>query len=75
MGPYEGFGVVWVIHAIAVHDRGLEMSSFHLALHKDHFDMSYVRFGGGYVGPDEGSVDVWGIHASVVLDRGLEMSS
>jgi len=37
--------------------------------------MSYVRFGGGYVGPDEGSVDVWGIHASVVLDRGLEMES
>ena len=39
MGPYEGFGVVWVIHAIAVHDKGLEMSSFHLALLKDHFEI------------------------------------
>ena len=54
MGPDEGFGDVWDIHAIVVHDRGLEMSSFHLALHKDHFDILYVRFCGGHVGPDEG---------------------
>ena len=47
----------------------------HLALPKDHFDISYVRFGGGYVGPDGGYGDVWDIHASVVHDRGLEMSS
>ena len=46
-----------------------------LALHKDHLDISYVRFGGGDVGPDEGFGDVWEIHASVVHDRGLEMSS
>ena len=74
VGPYEGYGDVWVIHVIAVHDKGLEMSSFHLALHKDHFDILYVRFCGGHVGPDEGFGDVWDIHASVVLDRGLEMS-
>ena len=45
-----------------------------MALHKDHFDLSYVRFGGGHVGPDEGFGGVWGIHASAVHDRGLEMS-
>ena len=50
------------------------MSSWHLALYKDHFDISYVRFGEGHVGPDEGFGDVWEIHASVVHDRGLEMS-
>ena len=75
MSPYEGFGDGWDIHASVVHDRGLEMSSLHLALHKDHFDISYVRFGGGHVGPDEGFGDVWNIHANVVQDRGLEMPS
>ena len=75
VGPYEGYGDVWVIHVIAVHDKGLEMSSFHLALHKDHFDILYVRFGGGHVGPDEGFGDVWDIHACVVHERGLEVSS
>ena len=43
-------------------------------LHKDHFDISYVRFGGGHVVPDEGFGDVWEIYASVDHDRGLEMS-
>ena len=47
MGPDEGFGDVWDIHAIVVHDRGLEVSSWYLGLYKDHFDISYVRFGGG----------------------------
>ena len=51
------------------------MSSLHLVLHKDHFDTSYVRFGGGYVSPDEGFGDGGDIHTSVVHDRGLEMSS
>ena len=41
------------------------------SLHKDHFDILYVRFGGGHVGPDGGFVDVWDSHASVVHDRGL----
>ena len=45
-----------------------------MALYKDHFDISFVRFGGGHVGPDEGFGDVWEIHASVVHDRSLEMS-
>ena len=72
MGPDEGFGD---IYAGFVHDRVLELSSWHLFLHKDHFDISYVRFGGGYVGPDGGYGDVWDIHVSVVHDRGLEMSS
>ena len=75
MGPDEGFGDVWDIHASFVQDRGLEVSFWHLALYKDHFDISYVRFGGGHVGPDKGFVDVWVIHATVVHDRGLEMSS
>ena len=73
--PNEDFADVWNIHASVVHDRGLEMSSFHLALHKDHFDILHLRFGGGYVVPDGGYGDVWDIHASVVHDRGLEMSS
>ena len=46
-----------------------------LALLKDHFDISYVRFGGGYVSPDQGFGDGGDIHASDVHDRGLEMSS
>ena len=46
-----------------------------MVLHKDHFDISNVRFGEVYVGPDGGYGDVWDIHASVVHDRGLEMSS
>ena len=71
----EGFTDVSDIHASVVHDRGLEMSSWHSALPKDYFDISYVRFGGGNVGPDGGYGDVWDIHASVVHDRGLEMSS
>ena len=41
------------------------MSSGYLALPKDHFDTSYVRFDGGYVGPDEGFGDGGDIHASV----------
>ena len=44
-------------------------------LYKDHFDVSYVRFGGGHVGPDGGFGDVWEILGNVVHDRGLEMSS
>ena len=75
MGPDKGFVDVWVIHASVVNDKGLEVSSWHLALYKDHFDISYVRFGGGYVGPDWGYGDVWDIHVSVVHDRGPEMSS
>ena len=75
VGPDGGYGHVWDIHASVVHDRGLEMSSWHLVLHKDHFDISYVRFGGGYVGPDDEFGDVWDIPASVVHDRGLEMLS
>ena len=71
----EGFGDVWDIHAIFDHDRGLIMSSFHLALHKDHFDISYVWFGGGHVGPDDGYEDVWISHVIVVHDRGLKVSS
>ena len=51
------------------------MSSGYLALPKDHFDTSYLRFDGGYVGPDEGFGDVWDILASVVHDKGLEMAS
>ena len=51
------------------------MSSWHLALHKDQFDILYVRFCGGPVGPDEGFGDAWDIHANVVHDKGLEMSS
>ena len=51
------------------------MSSGYLALRKDHFHISYVRFGGGYVSPDEGFGDVWDILASVVHDKGLEMAS
>ena len=43
-------------------------------MHKDHFDISYVGFGGGHVGPDDEFGDVWDIPASVVHDRGLEMS-
>ena len=39
MGPDEGFGDVWDIHASVAHDRGLEMSSSYLALFKDHFDV------------------------------------
>ena len=74
VGQDEGFGDVWDIHAIVVHDRGLEMSSWHLDLYKDHFDIAYVRFGGGHVGPDEGFRDVWDIYAGDVHDRGLEMS-
>ena len=42
MSPDEGFGD---IYAGVVHDRGLELSSLHLFLHKDHSDISYVRFG------------------------------
>ena len=75
MGPDKGFGDVWDIHASVVHDRGLEMSPWHLALHKDHFDILYVRFYEGHVGPNEGFGDVWDIHAIVVHDEGLEMSS
>ena len=75
MGPDGGYGDVWDINISVVHDRGLEMSSWHFALPKDHFDISYVRFGGGYVGPDDGYEDLWDIHASVVHNRGLEMSS
>ena len=75
MGPDEGFGDVWDIHAIFVQDKGLEMLSFHLALQKDHFDILYVRFGEGHVGPDEGFGDVRVIHAIVVHNKGLEMSS
>ena len=56
-------------------DKGLEISSWHFALYRDHLDISYVRFGGGHVGPDEGFGDVWDIHASFVHDRGLEMST
>ena len=74
MDPDAGFEDGWKIHASIVHDRGLKMSSWHLALYKDHFDISYVRFGGGHVVPDEGFEDVWEIHASVDHDRGLEMS-
>ena len=44
-------------------------------MHKDHFDISYVRFGGGPVGPDEGFGDVWDIRAGVVHSGGLEKSS
>ena len=44
-------------------------------LYKDHFDISYVRFGGGHEGPDEGFGDVWDILATVVHDRGVEVSS
>ena len=52
VGPDEGFGDVWDTPASVVHDRGLEMSFLHLALHnlalsKDHFDISCVWFGGG----------------------------
>ena len=72
MGPDEGFEDVWDIHAGVVHGGGLEKSSWHLALHKDHFDISYVRFGGGHVGPDEGFGDVWDIHAGVVHGGGLK---
>ena len=54
---------------------GVEMSSWHLDLYKDHFDVSYVRFSGGHVGPDEGFGDVWDILATVVHARGVEMSS
>ena len=75
MGPDDKFGAVWDIPASVVHDRGLEMSSGYFVLHKYHFDISYVRFGGSYVGPDGGYGHVWDIHASVVHDRGLEMSS
>ena len=75
MGPDESFGDVWDTPASVVHDRGLEISFLHLALHKDHFDISYVRFDGGHVGPDDEFGDVWDIPASVVHDRGLEMLS
>ena len=44
MGPDDGYADVGVIHDSVVHDRGLEMSLWHLALYKDHFDISYVRF-------------------------------
>ena len=76
VGPNEGFGDIWDIHTCFVNDmhRGLEMSSLHLALYKDHFDLSYVMFGGGQIGPDKGFGGVWDIHASVAHDRGLEMS-
>ena len=66
--PDAGFEDGWEIHASIGHDRGLEMSSWHLALYKDHFNISYVRFGGGHVGPDEGFGDVWDILATVVHD-------
>ena len=36
VGPDEGFGDVWDIHASIVHDRGLEKSSWHLAFYKVH---------------------------------------
>ena len=75
MGPYEGIGDVWDIHANVVQDRGLEVSPWHLALYKDHFNVSYVRFGGGHVGPYEGFGDVWDILATFVHARGVEMSS
>ena len=39
-GPDEGLGVIWNIHASVVQDRGLEMSFWHLALNRDHFDIS-----------------------------------
>ena len=58
MGPDDGCEDVWGIHASVVHDRHLEMSSWHLALPKDHFDVSSVCFGGGHVGPDQGFGDV-----------------
>ena len=70
-----GLGGIWDINTSAAQDEGLKMSSWHLALSKDHFDISYVRFGGGHVGPDDGYEDVWDIHASVVHDMGLEVSS
>ena len=75
VGPGEGFGDVWDIHACVVHERGLEVSSWHLVLYKYHFDISYVWFGGGHVGPDDGYEDVWISHVIVVHDRGLEVSS
>ena len=46
-----------------------------MALHKDHFDITYVRFDGGHVGPDDGYEDVRISHVIVVHDRGLKVSS
>ena len=46
-----------------------------MVLYKDHFDISYVWFGGGHVGPDDGYEVVWVSHVIVVHDRGLEVSS
>ena len=47
------------------------MSSQHLALHKYHFDISYVRFDGGYVGPYQGfgefMIGVWKCHLDTWL--------
>ena len=74
VGPDDDFVDVWDIYAGVLHARGLEMLSWHLALSKDHFDISYVWFGGGHVGPDESFGDVWDTPASVVHDRGLEIS-
>ena len=73
VSPDEGFGDGGEIHASVVLDRGMEMSSWHLALDKNHFDISKLRFGGGYVSPDKGFGDGGDILASVVHDRGLEM--
>ena len=46
VGPDEGFGDVWDIHASVVQDRGLEMSSWHLAFYKDHYKSEqYPKWG------------------------------
>ena len=52
VGPDEGLGYVWDIHASVVHNGGLEVLSWRLALYMDQFDIPYVMFDGGYVGPD-----------------------
>ena len=73
MGPDEGFGDAWNIHANVVP----------IGVWKCHLDtwlctwiilVSVMRFGGGHVGPDEGFRDVWDIYAGDVHDSGLEMS-
>ena len=49
VGADEGLGYVWDVHASSVvyHGGGMEMSSRDLAWSKDHFDISYLCFGGG----------------------------
>ena len=75
LGQNDCFWHILVIYTEDFYLRGLEMSSWHLALFMDHLGKSLLCFSRGHVGPDEGFGDVWDIHASIVHDRGLEMSS